>query len=80
VAINTLLRGKQRSEVGGFKERLFPWREQPRREGLRGEILSVEKPLRGGMIFKERKFLWRDSSRRDSLRGPISDPLHAAQG
>jgi hypothetical protein len=48
-------------------ERSVPRREQPRRERLRGETLSVEKPLQGEMIFKEIMSLWKDSSRRDSL-------------
>ena len=64
-----LLRGEKRSAERGFKERLSPWREQPRRERLCGETLYVEKPLQGEMIFKEIMSLWRDSSRRDSLRG-----------
>jgi hypothetical protein len=46
-----------------------PWRESSWREILRGEILSVEKPLQGEMVFKERISLWRDSSRREKLRG-----------
>jgi hypothetical protein len=75
IVVERLLRGEKPSAERFFKERLSPWREQPRRERLHGGTLSVEKPLQGEIIFKERISLWRDSlrgetsPRRDNLRG-----------
>jgi hypothetical protein len=43
-----ILRGERRSTERGFRERLSPWREQPRRDDLQGENLSVER------FFEER--------------------------
>jgi hypothetical protein len=54
IVVERLLRGEKPSAGRFFKERLSPWIEQPRREGLHGETLSVEKPLQGEIIFKER--------------------------
>jgi hypothetical protein len=67
--VDRLLLGEKVFAKRFFKERLSPWKEQPRREKLQGEAPSVEKPLQGGMVFKERMSLWRDSSRREKLRG-----------
>jgi hypothetical protein len=54
IVVERLLRGEKPSAGRFFKERLSLWIEQPRREGLHGETLSVEKPLQGEIIFKER--------------------------
>jgi hypothetical protein len=53
VSVERKISWRDFSAERGFKERLSPWREQPRRERLRGETLSMVKPLRGEMIFQE---------------------------
>jgi hypothetical protein len=46
LSVERLLRGEKRSTERFFKERLSPWREQPRRDNLHGEDISME-TLRG---------------------------------
>ncbi|KAF2464138.1 uncharacterized protein BDR25DRAFT_361873 [Lindgomyces ingoldianus] len=48
LSVERVLRGEKRSAERFFKERLSPWREQPRRDNLQGENVSVER------LFEER--------------------------